>query len=560
MRTIRITAALIVAFCICLTACGGGGSKNTTTPPPPPPTLSSVTVSSTGSAVVVGMTLQFKAEGKYSDGSIKDMTSSVTWSSSDTNIATVSASGLVTGVAAGNATIKATSGTMSNQSALTVNKPAITAIALSSSATTIPLGASQQLVANATFENNTTGPVTEGVTWTSSDTNVFAVDNTGLATAKASSGTADIVATAGGKTSPAMTLAAAAAAPKSIMIYPAAPSIAINQWIQPETYLIYTDGAAQDVSGGANLSVADSNVVTLTSPSLGTVLGKASGTTKLNASYKSMSASTDVTVSGNFTGLTVAPKTATLHQGGEVLFTAAGTFDNGTTQNPLRYVVWSSDNPTGADFTSGGVLVGKTAGAIQVTGGLADFTDKASATVDAFTRQSVEISPNSTVDMAVHVTQQLNVEATFSDGTNTETQILNSVQWGSSDPAVATVDKNGLVLSLTPGTTTITATLPDGTTTTATVNVAHGTMDSLEITADNASPKVGDVVNFKAIVHLTDSRTFDVTPVAIWQSPDPETALIDAKGKLIARKAGTVILRVFFDNEFTKTVTIAPAQ
>lgn len=558
MRTLRIPAALIVAFCIGLTACGGGGGSHNTTPPPPP-TLSSIAVSSTGSTVVVGMTLQMKAEGKYSDGSTKDMTSSVTWSSSDTNIATVSATGLVTGVGSGTVNIKAASGSVSNQSAVSVNKPAITSVAVSASSTTVPLGASQQIVATATYENNTTGPITEGVTWASSDTSVFAVDAAGLATAKASTGTAAITAAAGGKTSAPVTLTAAAAAPKSIMIYLAVPSIAINQWVQPATYLIYTDGVAQDVSGGTTLSVADSNILTLTSPTVGTIVGKAAGSTKLNASYQTMSASTDVTVSGDLTGLTVAPKTATLHQGGEVLFTASGSFDNGTTQNPLRFVVWSSDNPAGADFTGGGVLVGKAAGAVQVTGGLGDFTDTASATVDSFTRQSVEISPN-TVDMAVHVTEQLKMEGTFSDGSNTEIQTLNSVQWASSDSTVAAVDRNGLVLSINPGTATITATLPDGTQKTATVNVAHGTMDTLEITADNSNPKVGDIVNFKAIVHLTDGRTFDVTPVAIWQSPDPETALIDAKGKLIARKVGTLILRVFFDGAFTKTVTIAPAQ
>lgn len=557
MRIIRITAALLIAFCIGLTACGGGGSKNT--PPPPPPTLSSITVTSTGSTVVVGMTVQFKAEGKYSDGSTKDLTSSVSWSSSDTNIATVSAAGLVTGVAAGNVNIKAASGTVSNQSALTVNKAAITALAVTSSATTVPLGGTQQLVANATFENNTTGPVSDGVTWTSSNPSVISVDTAGLATAMTSTGTADITASVGGKTSPAMTLTAAAAAPKSLMIYPASLSLAINQWVQPTTYLIYTDGSAQDVSAGTALSVTDSNLVTLTSQILGTLIGKAAGTTKLNASYKSLGTSKDVAVSGTMTGFTVSPKTATVHQGGEVLFSAKGTFDGGVTQSPLKYVVWSSDKPAEADFGSGGYLIGKTPGTVQISAGLGDFTDKASATVDAFTRQSAEISLNS-VDMAVHVTKQLTLEAVFGDGTNTETQTLSNVQWASSDDTVATVDKNGLVLSIAPGTATITAALPDGTQKTATVNVAHGTMDTMEITSDNANPKVGDVVKFKAIVHLTDGRQFDVTTVAIWQSPDPTVALIDAKGNLTTLKAGTITLRVYFEDEFTKTVTIAPAQ
>jgi hypothetical protein len=48
--------------------------------------------------------------------------------------------------------------------------------------------------------------------------------------------------------------------------------------------------------------------------------------------------------------------------------------------------------------------------------------------------------------------------------------------------------------------------------------------------------------------------------VAIWQSPDATVALIDAKGNLTTLKAGTITLRVYFEDEFTKTVTIASAQ
>jgi len=78
-------------------------STSTTTP-----TLSSITVTpNPPDNLAVGSTQQFTATGFYSDGSNADITSQVTWASSNTNIATISATGLATGIAAGDTSITA---------------------------------------------------------------------------------------------------------------------------------------------------------------------------------------------------------------------------------------------------------------------------------------------------------------------------------------------------------------------------------------------------------------------------------------------------------------------
>ncbi|HYO55474.1 Ig-like domain-containing protein, partial [Archangium sp.] len=63
--------------------------------------LLSLQVSPTIASVPVGITQQFTAQGSYSDGTTVDVTSSATWTTSNTAIATVSSTGLGTGVAAG---------------------------------------------------------------------------------------------------------------------------------------------------------------------------------------------------------------------------------------------------------------------------------------------------------------------------------------------------------------------------------------------------------------------------------------------------------------------------
>jgi Bacterial Ig-like domain (group 2) len=71
-----------------------------------PPNGDSPTV--TGTAPAPGATSQFTATAIMSDGTTQDVTSQATWTSSNAADATVSSTGLVTGVTAGSVAIQAT--------------------------------------------------------------------------------------------------------------------------------------------------------------------------------------------------------------------------------------------------------------------------------------------------------------------------------------------------------------------------------------------------------------------------------------------------------------------
>lgn len=74
-------------------------------------TLKSIAVSPSNRSVAAGTPLQFTAAGTYSDGTTQDVTNSVAWASSQTAVATISAStGLASAVAAGTTQITATQG------------------------------------------------------------------------------------------------------------------------------------------------------------------------------------------------------------------------------------------------------------------------------------------------------------------------------------------------------------------------------------------------------------------------------------------------------------------
>ena len=101
MKNVRIAA--IASLIFVSGSCGGGTETPTSTA-----VLTSVTVSISAPSIRVGETTTATATGRDQNSAAISV-GTITWSSSSTSIATVSASGIVTGIAAGQATITATS-------------------------------------------------------------------------------------------------------------------------------------------------------------------------------------------------------------------------------------------------------------------------------------------------------------------------------------------------------------------------------------------------------------------------------------------------------------------
>ena len=158
--------------------------------------LSSIAVTPANPSIARGTTQQFKATGNCRDNTTRDVTDSVTWTSSNTAIATISnavgSKGVATSVAVGQTTIKAASGSISGSTGLTV--PTATQVQLVSivvipSNRSIARGTTQQFKATGQYNDNTTRDVTASVIWSSSNTAVATISNVagskGLATAVA---------------------------------------------------------------------------------------------------------------------------------------------------------------------------------------------------------------------------------------------------------------------------------------------------------------------------------------------------------------------------------------
>ena len=150
-------------------------------------TLTSIAVTPNSASIAVGATQQFTATGTYSDGSTKNLSSTATWTSGTTTVATISASGLATAVASGSTTITASLNGVNGKATLTVSAASqgVTSIAVTPNPGSIAVGATQQFTATATYSNGSTANVSSMATWTVANTAVGTVSTSGLATAVA---------------------------------------------------------------------------------------------------------------------------------------------------------------------------------------------------------------------------------------------------------------------------------------------------------------------------------------------------------------------------------------
>ncbi|HVJ49400.1 Ig-like domain-containing protein [Desulfitobacterium sp.] len=211
---------------------------------------------------------------------------SVTWTSSNTGVATVDSTGKVTGIAAGtvNVTVKTVDGGYTDNCVITVTAPSIsvTGVSMNKTSDNILVGASDTLVATIVPTNATN----QNVTWTSSNTGVATVDSTGKVTGIAA-GTVNVTVKTvdGGYTDNCVITVTASNAVTGVSLNKASDSIAVGASDTLVATITPTNATNQ------NVTWTSSNTGIATVDSTGKITGIAAG--MVNVTVK--------TVDGNYT-------------------------------------------------------------------------------------------------------------------------------------------------------------------------------------------------------------------------------------------------------------------
>ncbi len=343
--------AIFSAFSLALFACGDSTSG--------PEPVASIALSAPSQAAVVGGTLQISASPKDAGGTALTGRS-MTWSSNDQSVATVSGTGLVTGVAPGSARITATAEGISGHIDITVALAPVATVTIAPSLDTLTVGKTTQLQAATkdALGNTLTG---RAVTWSSSAEGVATVSSTGLVSAVAI-GKATITGTSEGKPGTAEIVVIPVPV-ASVEISPSAESIQVGATLQLS---VTAKDAGGNVLAGRTVTWSTSSASIATVSTTGLVTALAPGEVDITAEVEGETAKADITVELTpVASLEVSPDGATLEVGQTQQLTAIAKDAAGNTLTG-RPVTWSS-NSTAATVSSGGLVTAAVLGTATIT-------------------------------------------------------------------------------------------------------------------------------------------------------------------------------------------------
>ena len=381
-----VTAVAAGNASIIATSEGVGGETGITVsapppppPPPPPAPVASVSVSIASSTLIVGQTTTASAVTR--DASSNVLTGrAIAWSSSNTAVAAVNASGVVTAVAAGSANIVATSEGISGQAGVTVSPPPpapVASVSVSLASSTLIVG--QTTTASAVTRDASNNLLTgRAITWSSSNTAVATVNASGTVTA-VGAGSANIRATSEGVMGQAgITVAPVPVASVTVALV----SSSLMQGQTTNATAVLRD-ASNNVLTGRAISWSSTNTAVATVNSSGLVTAVGAGSANIRATSEGVMGQAGLAV----TAVPVASVTVTLASSsvpaGQTTTAAAVTRDAANNILTGRVVTWSSSNTAVATVNGSGVVTAVAIGSADITATSEGISGFATLTVTA---------------------------------------------------------------------------------------------------------------------------------------------------------------------------------
>ena len=443
------------------------------------------------SAINVGETTTATATYiTYADGvksSSKDVTSSATWSSGTSAVASVSG-GTVSGKKSGTSVIKATYNGYTGSETVTVNDVLTYGLELSATSATISVGNTKAIAAYyITFTNGTrtsSKTVTSSASWSSSNSAVASVSG-GSVTAKAT-GSATITAAYNGYSATA-TVTVEDDITYDYQLSPTSASVVNGRTTKMtairRTFTNGTQTYGEDYS--SNFTWTSSNTSVATVGSNGVITGVGAGTATITAKYGGTTLTGTVTVTPNYTYELVLNKTSIDMGKGrtQTLVATYKTYADGvleSSKDVTSSATWSSSSSSVAGV-SGGTITGNGVGSATIT---ATYSGK-SATCAVKVIGSPTLSLGWTSADLEKGDVRTNAAIYNPNNGTASTNVTSSAVWTTSNSGVATVG-GGQITAQGKGTCTITATY-NGVSANCTVNVTENDTPSTNTYVSNMS-------------------------------------------------------------------------
>jgi uncharacterized protein YjdB len=490
--------------------------------------VASVSVTPTTDSVVIGQSVQLSATPRDSAGAALTGRS-VGWSSSAPATASVSSSGLVTGLLPGAVTITASSEGKSGTSQITVELVPVNSVQIIPSSATIAVGRTASLVAQL-FDAGGALLSVRKVTWSSSSPQVVSVAADGVVTG-VSVGQAQITATAEGKSATA-SVSVVPVPVSSVSVTPTTASLLAGRTQQ---FIATPLDAQGNPLAGRLISWLSGAPTVATVDQSGLATGIGAGSAVIIASVEGQQATATLDVTAvSVAAVSVTPNNGTLQVGGTLQLSAIIT-DAAGVPLPGKIASWSSSDASVATVSSSGLVTAVGTGTATITATSDGVSGTASIAVAQASVASVTVAPASaSLDAGATVTLQV----TLADaGGNALPLAGRVITYTSSAPSVASVSASGVVTALVPGSASITV-MCEGQSAASSITVTAPAVASVTVTPSPATVSAGATVQLSAVAKDASGAVIPGMTVA-WSTSNSAVASVDNNGLVTGVASGS---------------------
>lgn len=527
-------------------------------------------------SVARGLTRDFVATGRFSDGTTADVSEQASWSSSSAAVATVSnaagSRGRATAAGVGTATVTASLQGQASSATLTVTPAVLQQLQVSPPSATLPAGVSASFTVTGVYSDATTQDLTQQAVWSSSASAVASVSNAAGARGQVQAlavGSATITASHDG-VSVAAAVTVTAAQLVSVQVGPQGLSVPRGLVHQLSATGHYTDGTTRDLTAGAGWSSSDVSLASVSnaSGSEGMLQAHDEGVVTITATSGGRTGSVQVTVSPAVLQVVqVTPAMPSVPQGLDEALTATGIYSDSSTQDLTAQATWSSSDEAVVRVSnaagSHGVITGLALGTASVRATLSGVTGSTTVTVTPSVLQQLQVTP-ANPSRPRGLSAQLTATGVFSDGSTQD--LTAQVAWTAGDGSVVSVSNaagsEGLATALSEGSTTVSASL-SGVTGSTGFTVTAAQLTRVDLSPSSLNLPLGSARALQAIGRYTDGSTQTLTAQATWSSSAPSVLQVSNaqgnQGLATTISVGTAQVSASVGG-FTATVTATITQ
>ena len=209
------------------------------------------------------------------------------------------------------------------------------------------------------------------------------------------------------------------------------------------------------------------------------------------------------------------------------------TISPATTTN--KSVIWTSSNESVAVVDDNGHVIAKSVGQTTI---MATTIDGSNLTAEAVVIVEPTLAENITIIYEGNKSLMVGQKAQLSALIYPETATDKSIIWNVQDSNVLNIDANGLVTAISVGESWVSATNSAGHVDYVNFTVVPTMVSSISLDRSSVSLKVGEMTRLTAFVYPDDATDKTLE----WMSEDESIAMVDNEGNVLAKSLGSVVV------------------